>query len=126
MAAVGGQTVEAQRDRPDAAMRCRSAERGEGKVAARVFGRGVLAVDGDVRDAQVVVDGAVLGTTPFRGQLPRRDRDVKLAVRLAGYADRVITAPGSRAISERLTLVRSPASPPRTAKPDRNKSINPF
>jgi hypothetical protein len=78
-----------------------------------------------------VLDGDVLGTTPYRGALPRRDREIKLVVRLAGYADRIVVARESQPIRERVALVRKAAPPPapapaKGAKSDRDRSVNPF
>jgi hypothetical protein len=74
-----------------------------------------------------VLDGAVLGTTPYRGALTRRDREVKLVLRLAGYADKVVLARESQPITERVTLVRKAAPPPaKGSKTDRDRSVNPF
>jgi hypothetical protein len=75
-----------------------------------------------------VVDGTVVGTTPLRGTLPRRDRDVKLVIRLAGYVDRTVVAHASHPITERVKLVRPAASPPppRSSRTTRDQSYNPF
>jgi serine/threonine-protein kinase len=86
-----------------------------------------VAVDSAPPGAQVVIDGAVLGTTPYRGTRARRDRDVKLVVRLAGYADKVVVAHESLPIAQSVTLLRKAAPPaPRGSKPDRDRSVNPF
>jgi hypothetical protein len=86
-----------------------------------------VAVDSAPAGAQVVLDGAVLGTTPYRGTLTRRDRDIKLVLRLAGYADRIVLARESQPISERVLLVRK-AAPPAAKSPrtDHDRSVNPF
>jgi hypothetical protein len=80
--------------------------------------------------AQVVLEGTVLGTTPFHGALPRRDRDVKLVVRLAGHVERTVVARGTRPITEHLKLARVPAAAPppspRSTKSKRDQSVNPF
>ncbi|HEX3478527.1 MAG TPA: serine/threonine-protein kinase, partial [Kofleriaceae bacterium] len=83
-------------------------------------------VDSAPRGAQVVLDGNVLGTTPYHHTLPRRDRDVKLVLRLAGYADRIVVARGSQPIIQSVTLRK--AAPPATknSKTDRDRSVNPF
>jgi hypothetical protein len=74
-----------------------------------------------------VIDGAVLGTTPYRGTLARRDRDVKLVLRLAGYADKVVVVRGSQGINQSVALVRKAAPPAiRNSKTDRDRSVNPF
>jgi len=86
-----------------------------------------VAVDSAPPGAQVVIDGAVLGTTPYRSTRARRDRDVKLVVRLAGYADKVVVAHESLPIAQSVTLVRKAAPPaPRSPKTDRDRSVNPF
>ena len=41
--------------------------------------------------AEVVLDGNVLGKTPFRRPMPRTGRDVKLAIKLKGYRPEAIT-----------------------------------
>jgi eukaryotic-like serine/threonine-protein kinase len=86
-----------------------------------------VAIDSIPPGAQVVLDGTVLGTTPYHGALPRGDREARLVVRLAGYADKVVVARASQPTAERVTLVRKipPPAPPRPkAAPDR--SVNPF
>jgi eukaryotic-like serine/threonine-protein kinase len=86
-----------------------------------------VAVDSAPAGAQVVLDGAVLGTTPYRGTLTRRDRDIKLVLRLPGYADRIVLARESQPISERVTLVRKAAPPAaKSSKTDHDRSVNPF
>lgn len=70
-----------------------------------------------------MLDGSVLGKTPFHGSLPRRDRDVALVVRLAGYADKTIVIHTDQAVTRRLSLVKAAAPRPR---PDRDQSVNPF
>jgi serine/threonine-protein kinase len=76
--------------------------------------------------AQVVLDGAVLGITPYRGTVARRDREGKLVVRLAGYADKVVIARESEPIAERVTLRKLAAPPPAKPRTDRDRSVNPF
>ncbi len=61
MAAVGGHAVEARRDRFDAPSLRRPPQRGQGEIGADVFAGRVLAVDRDMRDAQVVVQRRVRG-----------------------------------------------------------------
>jgi hypothetical protein len=86
-----------------------------------------VAVDSAPAGAQVVLDGAVLGTTPYRGTLTRRDRDIKLVLRLAGYADRIVLARESQPISERVMLVRKAAPPAaKSSRTDHDRSVNPF
>jgi hypothetical protein len=87
-----------------------------------------VAIDSAPPGAQVVLDGAVLGITPYRGSVARRDRDARLTVRLPGYAERVIRVRASQPINERVTLAPRPAPAPanKGAKPDRDRSVNPF
>jgi hypothetical protein len=87
-----------------------------------------VAVDADIESApagaEIVVDGEVLGTTPFHGQIPRSDRDVVLVIRLAGYLDRPIAVRATEPIHERVELARTP--PTRRPTRDRDRSVNPF
>ena len=59
LAAVGGRAVKARGQAADAPGRRLPAQRGERKITAEVSGRGVLAVDRHMGDAQVGVAGAV-------------------------------------------------------------------
>ncbi len=84
-----------------------------------------VAIDSTPRGASVVVAGAVLGKTPFRGTLPHGERDVTIVVRLRGYADRSIVVRPDRSISQRIKLVANP--PPRVQPPrNRDYGVNPF
>jgi hypothetical protein len=91
-----------------------------------------VAVDAEIESApagaDVVLGSEVLGTTPFRGQIPRSDREVRLVIRLAGHVDRAIAVHASEPIHERVTLVRKPppAAPPKRAGADLDRSFNPF
>jgi len=85
-----------------------------------------IAIDSAPPGAQIVLDGAVLGTTPYRGTLPRGDREARLVLRLTGYADKVVVARASQSIAERVTLVRKAAPATGRSKTDRDQSINPF
>jgi tRNA A-37 threonylcarbamoyl transferase component Bud32 len=77
--------------------------------------------------AEVLLGGAVRGTTPFVGRLPRGDRDVKVVIRLAGYVDRTILVHPTALIRERVTLARKPApAVTKRSTPDRDRSVNPF
>lgn len=76
--------------------------------------------------AEVLLGGAVQGTTPFVGRLAR-DRDVKLVIRLAGYVDQTILVHPTAPIRERVALVRKPAAAvPKRSTPERDRSVNPF
>ena len=86
-----------------------------------------ITVESTPPGAEVVLAGSVLGTTPYRGQIPRSDRDVKLVVRAPGYLDRTIAVRASQAIQQRVTLIRKPPpAPPKRSKSDRDRSVNPF
>jgi hypothetical protein len=77
--------------------------------------------------AEVLLGGAVQGTTPFVGRLPCGDRDVKLVIRLAGYVDRTLLVHPTAPIRERVTLARKPArAVTKHSTPDRDRSVNPF
>jgi serine/threonine-protein kinase len=70
--------------------------------------------------ATVLRDGVVLGVTPYRGALPRSDRELELVLQLRGYGDWPLTVRPSAAIEESVTLVQakaSPAPPPPLAPP---------
>src|SRR5262249_43937454 len=101
------------------------AQRGRAAPASREPATVDVELDSSPPGADVVLDGALLGTTPFRGTITRRDRAVRLGVHLAGYADRTVVARASQSIAERVTLVRKPgsASKPRS---DGDRSVNPF
>jgi serine/threonine-protein kinase len=83
-----------------------------------------VAIDSAPAGAQVLRAGAVLGTTPFRGTLPRRDGAITLVIRLVGYADKRVVVHPDHAVSERIELVRSKPAPAPKAK--RDQSVNPF
>jgi hypothetical protein len=85
-----------------------------------------IAVDSVPSGAQVLRAGVVLGTTPFRGTLPRRDGAVTLVVRLAGYADKRVVVHPDHAVSERIKLVRSARPPAPVPRANRDQSVNPF
>ena len=70
-----------------------------------------------------MLGGVVLGKTPFRGALPRRNGDVTFVLKLAGFADKTVTARGDQPISERVKLARTPA---RSNVPERDQPVNPF
>lgn len=76
--------------------------------------------------ADVIVDGATLGKTPFRGKLPYADRRVAITLRRLNYLDQVISVRATSAIVESATLVPAPASPvPKPPRPH-DRSVNPF
>ncbi len=82
-----------------------------------------LTVDSQPAGAEVLLDRAVLGKTPYRGALPRADRDVVLIVRLAGYKERKLTARATAPIAETLKLEKKRSQP---AADNRDRSVNPF
>ncbi len=83
-----------------------------------------VSIDSVPAGAQVLRAGTVLGKTPFHGTLPRRDVDVTLVVRLAGYADKSVVVQTDRSVSEHVKLIRpTPVHPP---KANRDQSVNPF
>jgi eukaryotic-like serine/threonine-protein kinase len=85
-----------------------------------------VVVDSAPSGAEVLLGGAVQGTTPFAGRLPR-GRDVELVIRLAGYVDRTILVHPTAPVREHLTLTREPAAGvPKRSTPDRDRSVNPF
>jgi hypothetical protein len=77
-----------------------------------------------------VLDGAVLGTMPYRSSLPHGEREARLVLRLAGYADKVVVARASQPIAEHLTPVHKtpapPSAPPARSPSGRDRSVNPF
>jgi hypothetical protein len=81
-------------------------------------------VDSVPSGAQIILAGAVLGTTPFHGTARRRDGDVTLVLRLTGYVDRSVVVRADRPVTERIKLVRS--TPARAPKTNRDQSVNPF
>jgi len=86
-----------------------------------------IIVDSAPSGAEVLLGGAVQGTTPFVGRLPRGDRDVKLVIRLDGYVDRTILVHPTAPIRERVTLAHTPAiAAPKRSTPERDRSFNPF
>jgi eukaryotic-like serine/threonine-protein kinase len=82
-----------------------------------------VAIDSVPAGAQVLLDGAVLGTTPYRGAIPRRRGDATLVVRLAGYVDKRVVAHGDKPVQEKLKLRPTAVRP---AAGDKDQSVNPF
>jgi len=80
-------------------------------------------IDSVPAGAQVLLGGTVLGKTPFHGTLPRRDADVTLVIRLAGYAEKSVVVHPDQPVSQHLKLAKSATShPPK----NRDQSVNPF
>lgn len=69
-----------------------------------------VAVDSEPAGAEILRDGRVLGVTPFRGTLPRREDDVMLVIRKAGYIENVVVAHRSHSLRKHVVLVPRPAS----------------
>ena len=61
-------------------------------------------------------DGKVLGKTPLRVPMVRKDRDVRLVLRLAGHGDKAITVHTSAPSKQSVQL----------APVAHNKVVNPF
>ena len=130
-AAVGRRAVKSRRDGPDAARGGAPAQCGQRKPGARVLGRRVLPIDGDMRDAEVVVPRGIAGVDriELRFRVVRRTRPLVARLRLEGRrrGDQRDTAAGQRpwqrpkrhvgamrpfvrcAISQRLVVLASPA-----------------
>jgi hypothetical protein len=74
--------------------------------------------------AQILLGDTAFGKTPFHGTLPRRDGDVTLVVRLAGYVEKAVVVRADQSIDEHIKLVGAPPVP--TSRVNRDQSINPF
>jgi hypothetical protein len=86
-----------------------------------------VAIDSAPPGASVLLDGAALGTTPYRGRLARSDRERRLTVHLAGYADHVVVAAPGQPVRERVLLWQVPAAAPKKQlRSTRDLSVNPF
>jgi serine/threonine-protein kinase len=81
-------------------------------------------VDSAPPGAQVVLGGAVLGKTPYRGTLPRRTGELVFVLQLSGYANKTVAVRADQAVSERIRLIKT--TPERSRVPDRDQSVNPF
>ncbi len=66
--------------------------------------------------AEVLQDGKRLGKTPLKVPLPRKDRNVRLVLKLTGYGDQTITV--STGASSKKTVQLTPVA--------HNKVVNPF
>lgn len=73
---------------------------------------------------KILLDGAVLGKTPYHGTLPRQEGSITLVVRLTGYVDRRVVVAPTQSINVKLKLVR--IAPVRSAKDNPDESVNPF
>jgi hypothetical protein len=95
-----------------------------GEMKAEMQASVEVTVDSVPVGAQVLLAGAVLGKTPFHGTLPRREGDITLVLRLAGYLDRSVVVHADQPINQHIKLVRPTLTrPPRT---NRDQSVNPF
>jgi len=76
-------------------------------------------------DADVLLDGVLIGRTPFRGTVPHRSHHATLVLRLPGYEDAKIRVSGVDSVSESVTLEKKKRRPrPPIQDPDR--AVNPF
>ena len=64
-----------------------------------------VSIDTTPPGARVLLNGAVLGTTPYRGSLPRSDHPLELAISRESYVDEVITIDPSRPVARQIRLV---------------------
>ena len=85
-----------------------------------------LSVNSAPDGAEVVLDGTVLGKTPYHGTLPRHDATVALVVRLAGYSDAKVTARADAPITQTIKLEKKHVHVAPHANPNRDDSVNPF
>ena len=85
-----------------------------------------VAIDSKPIGAEVVLDGVVLGKTPYHGTLPRKDDAIALIVRLAGYTETKIDARANAPITQTVKLdkLRVRVAPHPSA--GRDDSVNPF
>ena len=49
-----------------------------------------VTIDSNVKDAEIVVEGAVLGRTPYTGPI-KRGKDTTLMLTKAGYDNKIVT-----------------------------------
>jgi serine/threonine-protein kinase len=84
-----------------------------------------VAIDSKPSGAQVVLGGDVLGTTPYRGTLPRGAADVTLVVRLAGHKDAAFVTKTDAAIARVVKLTKKRGRPAGSGD-DRDDGANPF
>jgi serine/threonine protein kinase len=82
-----------------------------------------VVVESTPAGADVLLNGSVLGKTPYRDAQLRRTGDATLVLKLSGYADRTVTVRSDQAIRQRIELVKLPA---RNPVPKRDQSVNPF
>lgn len=82
-----------------------------------------LSLDSAPPGAELVLDGRVLGKTPYRGALPRTARRITLTLRLSGYKDRKLAVRPNGPIAEMINLNEKVQ---RSDNDDRDNSIDPF
>ena len=85
-----------------------------------------IAIDSTPAGAEVVVDGSVVGKTPFHGTLPAKDATANVIVKLAGYLDSRLTVKTDHAITETVALKKRVAAPHPTTPVNKDDSVNPF
>lgn len=64
-----------------------------------------VSIDTTPSGARLFLDGALLGTTPYRGTLPRSDRRLELTISSADHVDEVITIDASRPVARHIHLI---------------------
>ena len=79
-----------------------------------------LSISSTPAGADVIVDGKRLGTTPYKGTLPKADGDVKVTIRKGGFMDKLVTVSASAAINQTVKL------DPKPRAQNRDQSVNPF
>ena len=77
-----------------------------------------IAIDSVPSGAKILRDGIAFGATPYRGSVPRADREIQLVLQLRGHRDQAITVRPSAAIKQSVKLAPVPPPPPAaTPKP---------
>jgi len=84
-----------------------------------------VSIDSTPTGAEVLLDGAVVGRTPYRGVLPATGADVTYVLRRAGYKPYRLAAPRGAALERTVTLERNRVARPQV-RDDRDESVNPF
>jgi eukaryotic-like serine/threonine-protein kinase len=86
-----------------------------------------LIVESQPPGAEVVLEGRVLGKTPYRGAIPRAEREVALIVRLADHKERKLKVRADAPISRTVKLDKKPRRGGGGGDDDdRDDSVNPF
>ena len=82
-----------------------------------------VSIDSKPAGAQVTIDSARVGTTPYRGTLPRGTTTTSVELHMSGYRDATLSLVPDRAIAETVTLTKRRAS---TGTADTSGAANPF